>query len=63
MEAHRDCLCKLALQESGYEINWQGDKTIRSNDTQEEVQGIETYDGGKLLIAILLQNSGKALCD
>jgi hypothetical protein len=57
-EVHVDCLFKLAIQESGYDIKLLGDETIGSHDGREKVQGIETYYSGKHLIVILYVNVG-----
>jgi hypothetical protein len=61
-EAHVDCLFKLAIQESGFDIKLLEDETIRSDDGQEKAPGIEMYHWGKCLIVILSLNLGKSLC-
>jgi hypothetical protein len=58
-EVDVDCLIKLAIQESGFDIKLLGDETIGSDEEQEEAQGIETYHRGKHLIVILSLNLGK----
>jgi hypothetical protein len=50
---HVDCLFKLAMQESSFDIMLLGEETIRINDGPEKTQGIETYYWSKRLIVIL----------
>jgi hypothetical protein len=52
----------LAIQESGFHIKLLEYETIRSDDKQEEAQGIEIYYGDNRLLLILSLNLGKSLC-
>jgi hypothetical protein len=56
-----DYLFLLVIQDDGFDINLHGDETIRSDDREETVQGIETYHQAKHLIIILSLNLGKSL--
>jgi hypothetical protein len=57
-----DGLFNLAIQVCGFDIKLLGAETIRSNDRQEMVQGIEMYNRGKCLIVILSLNVEKSFC-
>jgi hypothetical protein len=58
-EAHVDCLFKLAIQESGFDIKLLGDEPIRREDGQEKGQRIETYNRRNRLMVILSLKLGK----
>jgi hypothetical protein len=42
-----DCIYKVTIQKSGFDINLLGDKTIRSDDGQAMYQAIENLPPGQ----------------